>query len=426
MKIRRWIDTPAADGTATIMLTVNFHSVKFRLSSRRRCVASHWKTPKKGLPHVGPADAGARATMDDIEATERVIRQVWEEWETRFWEAEDRWAFAEAMAEEVRCRRWPHRFRPKSKPETESVEKFAERFRAEHGGRLSRSWHGQNKAAIVNWMEFSRSTGRTAPAWSDFTLPEFNRFINHLADVEELSDNSIKAYLSHLKGLLEYAEVYRLEVPRDYLRVKYAALGPERLWLTADELERWANYPFADPADRRDSDRFLMACLTALRYSDWHQMAAGPLELFGGQAFRVMQKKTKTPVTVALSAWAEEIWNRHDGRLFDGFTGASRPRFSMRLKELARTVGLTDEFRAVRFRKGQPEATMVPKCDIISPHVARHTFAVNSLLGGMDIYQLKEIMGHDTISSTEVYAKIVPQQRQRSVIDAWRNLRPAA
>lgn len=42
----------------------------------------------------------------------------------------------------------------------------------------------------------------------------------------------------------------------------------------------------------------------------------------------------------------------------------------------------------------------------LSIHKARHTFAVQYLNSGGDVYDLKELMGHDSIKSTMVYAKI--------------------
>ena len=42
----------------------------------------------------------------------------------------------------------------------------------------------------------------------------------------------------------------------------------------------------------------------------------------------------------------------------------------------------------------------------VSPHVLRHTFATHMLNNGADINTIKEILGHSSLSSTQVYTKI--------------------
>jgi site-specific recombinase XerD len=41
----------------------------------------------------------------------------------------------------------------------------------------------------------------------------------------------------------------------------------------------------------------------------------------------------------------------------------------------------------------------------LSPHTLRHTFAINFLQSGGDIYMLSRILGHSSVKTTEVYLK---------------------
>jgi len=48
----------------------------------------------------------------------------------------------------------------------------------------------------------------------------------------------------------------------------------------------------------------------------------------------------------------------------------------------------------------------------VFPHMMRHTFAVNALLNGVDIYLLQQLMGHSDITITARYLHIVNAQLQ--------------
>ena len=171
-----------------------------------------------------------------------------------------------------------------------------------------------------------------------------------------------------------------------------------RAFLTLDEVRSMAETPYRPDNDIKPA--FLFACFTGLRYSDlykltWGEMSRGP---DGTMRLDTRMKKTKREIFIPLSdnalAWLPQRGSASDGarvfrRLPDQVSNADTC-----LHTLSSLAGIRKH---------------------VSFHVARHTFATLMLTYGADLYTVSKLLGHSNIRTTQIYAKIVDENKRKAV-----------
>lgn len=254
------------------------------------------------------------------------------------------------------------------------------------GGKVSRETLAQTSIADLRaFLAHRRSGGLT-----------------NASAARELS--AVRAFLKFAGG--DSAQPPRLRGPR----VKKGLprpISPDEAIALADEVAEDAREPWIAA---RDLAVLLLLYGAGLRIGEAMALTGAILPL--GETLRVTGKRDKTRIVPLLPQVREAIEDyarRCPYRAASGeilFRGARGGPLSPAI--IRRSV------RAARVRLGLPDRT--------TPHALRHSFATHLLGRGADLRALQELLGHASLSSTQIYTAVDAAH----LLDVYRNAHPRA
>lgn len=216
--------------------------------------------------------------------------------------------------------------------------------------------------------------------------------------------SSIKSYLRFILG--ENAALPAMRAPKVAQTVP-RPLSPEDAINLADDIAASAA---KDWTGARDWAVLLMLYGCGLRISEATGLKADILPI--GESIRVTGKREKTrivPIIAQVKIAIEQYLElcpydmTRDKPLFRGTRGGALSPAIIR-----RAV------QGARKRLGLP--------DNATPHALRHSFATHLLAGGADLRSLQELLGHASLSSTQVYTAVDAAM----LLDEYANAHPRA
>ena len=291
------------------------------------------------------------------------------------------------------------------------VEDFLLSLRVERGRSANTlKAYANDLRAYVSWLD---EQGLTIGEVDEATLTEF---VNHLK-AGERAPSSVKRLLVSVRGLHRFLaeETEGVADPAVNVEVPTSPKGLPKALSEAEVGALLASVTGTDPVARRDRAILEVLYGTGARIGELSALSLSDLDLDAGLV-RLFGKGAKERIVplgrYALAALVE--WLGPEGR------PALEPERWARRDDadavfLNRRGGRLQRQGAwLVVRKAGDEVGLGSR---LTPHVLRHSCATHMLDHGADIRTVQELLGHASISTTQVYT-LVSGERLRSVYDA--------
>lgn len=254
-------------------------------------------------------------------------------------------------------------------------------------------------------LAFAQSTLGKPPSWldlADLDAPFIGAFLDDLEASRSIGIRTRNQRLAAIRAFFRFAA---LEEPAYSGQIQRVLAIPGKLhnkrevhFLTRGEINAILAAPDRSSwIGRRDHMLLLLAAQTGLRLSELIQLERDAVVLGTGAHVRCLGKGRKercTPLTRqtrnALQAWLRESGRRGSMRLFPNVHGGRLSADAVQ-RLLAQHVATAAKQHPSLRRKR------------VTPHVLRHTAAMELLQSGVDCSVIALWLGHESIKTTQVY-----------------------
>ena len=223
------------------------------------------------------------------------------------------------------------------------------------------------------------------------------RFERHLKDQKIGQQNTITKYVTNFKKIIRIAHAHGWIERDPFYHWKAVWTPVQREALSEPELKSLREAHMDASRLEEVRDVFLFCCFTGLAHSDVKRLSENDLtiDIKGKKWIRINRKKTKVRCDIPLLGLAEEIILKYSDRCpkrddIGLLPVISNQKTNLYLKKVAKLSGIKKN---------------------LTHHLARHTFATTvTLSNGVPIESVSRMLGHRSLKTTQIYAKVVDRK----------------
>lgn len=262
---------------------------------------------------------------------------------------------------------------------------------------------------ILSFLDFLKS--EKVRSLEDINYSIVRRYLGRLLE-DGIARASIARKMSALRSFFHYLNREGLIATEPLSKMS----GPKmekRLpaFLTTEEMRSLLNSPsISTPQGLRDLAILELLYAAGLRVSEIVSLDTGSIDLESRQ-IRVWGKGSKERVVLMGKPAADAL---------EQYLTCGRPKMLSRRKTNALFINRYGERIAERriqylIKRYAKQAGIKGR---VFPHILRHTFATHMLDGGADLRVVQELLGHESLASTQIYTHVTHSQMRSRYLEA--------
>lgn len=224
--------------------------------------------------------------------------------------------------------------------------------------------------------------------------------LTYISSINGFEVSTVNRHISSLKSFFNYLvdeSIIKVSPMEEVSSLKKTKKLPK--YLSISEVNKLLNIPLNSEFDYRNKAMLELMYATGLRVSELVSIEYSNID-FENSIIRINGKGKKEriiPLGEVASYYLKVYLNDYRSKLLKRNTynqvflnnhgkPITRQGFNYILENIRELTGITKE---------------------ITPHVLRHSFATHLLEGGADIRSIQEMLGHENISTTNIYTEVV-------------------
>lgn len=262
------------------------------------------------------------------------------------------------------------------------------------------------KSYYDDLIEYNEFLGNSFTNILEVNYDTVKQYLKYLYE-KKINKNSISRKLSSIRGLYNYLVKEEIVVANYFNKVsnpKKELYLPK--FLKESELDKIFKVCSLDtPINQRNTLIIELLYASGIRVSELVNIKIKDIDR-SGKSIKILGKGSKERIV---------LYNNHTKTAMDIYLNNGYHTFNKKNNEYL--ILNKDGNKLSERYVGKIIDSLVRKAGLdikISPHTMRHTFATDMLSGGADLVTVKELLGHESLTTTSIYTHVTNEQIKKT------------
>jgi len=278
---------------------------------------------------------------------------------------------------------------------------------------------------LISFMQEQKGIKPQKLMFSDVTKTCIEEFLHHLETVRRCSVSTRNVRLAAVHSFFKFVQYEwpeQLDECRRILsiKVKKAKRGSIN-YLTVDGIRLLLHQPdLTTKTGIRDLAMLALMYDTGARVQEIIDLTPSSLRLNKPYTIKIIGKGNKARIVPLMEEEVVHLKNYMSKNLLLGDYAGMYPLFYNNRKEKLTRAGVTYILHKYAAMARKENAALIPQK--ISCHSLRHSKAMHLLQAGVNLVYIRDILGHESVTTTEVYARVDSKQKREAIEKAYVNV----